>query len=114
LDGGLAGKVPSADTDELGRFQISRLWLGKFQVAAKKEDEGYPDTNSGFYSDRKVAPITLSLSHLSPLKVLWVVNGGPPCLGSPETGKLPWGQIQLGDYVVYRDLGMEGCRIAYT
>lgn len=65
LDRALGAKVPSADTDELGRFQISRLWLGKFAVTAKKEDEGYPDTGSGFYSDRKVPPITLSLSHLS-------------------------------------------------
>ena len=65
LDRGLAAKVPSGDTDELGRFQISRLWLGEFAVTAKKEDEGYPDTNSGFYSDHKIAPITLSLSHPS-------------------------------------------------
>ena len=62
LDRGLAAKVPSADTDELGHFQINRLWLGKFAVTAKKEDEGYPDTNNYFYSDRKIAPIVLSLS----------------------------------------------------
>ena len=61
LDRGLAAKVPSADTDELGHFQINRLWLGKFAVTAKKEDEGYPDTNNYFYSDRKIAPIVLSL-----------------------------------------------------
>jgi hypothetical protein len=65
LDRGLGGRVPSADSDELGRFEISRLWLGKFAVTAKKEGEGYPDTNWGFYSDRRVAPITLSLSHPS-------------------------------------------------
>lgn len=65
LDRGLAAKVPSADTNELGHFQISRLWLGKFAVTAKKEDEGYPDTNIAFYSDQKIAPITLSLSHPS-------------------------------------------------
>jgi hypothetical protein len=39
--------------------------LGKFAVTAKKENEGYPDTNTGFYSDSKIAPITLSLSHPS-------------------------------------------------
>src|SRR5882762_3575957 len=64
-DRGMAAKVPSADTDELGHFQIKHLWLGKFAVTAKKEDEGYPDTGSGFYRDSKIAPITLSLSHPS-------------------------------------------------
>jgi len=65
LDRALAAKVPSADTNELGHFQINHLWLGEFAVTAKKEDEGYPDTNSAFYSDNKIAPITLSLSHPS-------------------------------------------------
>jgi len=65
LDRGLAAKVPSADTDELGHFQIDHLWLGTFAVTAKKEDEGYPDMNSGFYSDSEITPITLSLSHPS-------------------------------------------------
>jgi hypothetical protein len=65
LDRGLAAKVPSADTDELGHFQINHLWLGIFVVTAKKEDEGYPDTNQGFYSDSKIAPVTLALSHPS-------------------------------------------------
>ncbi len=46
--------------DELGHFQINHLWLGKFAVTAKKEDEGYPDTSSS-----KIAPITLSLPHPS-------------------------------------------------
>lgn len=65
LDRGLIGKRPSADTDELGRFQINHLWLGKFAVTAEKEDEGYPDVSSNFYSDNEAAPITLSLSHPS-------------------------------------------------
>ena len=51
LDRGLIGKAPSADTDELGRFQINHLWLGKFGVTAEKEDEGYPDVSSNFYAD---------------------------------------------------------------
>jgi len=38
-DRALAAKVPSADTDDLGHFQINHLWLGKFAVTAKKEDE---------------------------------------------------------------------------
>jgi len=61
----MVAKVPSADTDELGHFQIKHLWLGKFAVTAKKEDEGYPDISSGFYRNSKIAPITLSLSHPS-------------------------------------------------
>ncbi len=28
MDRGMAAKVPSADTDELGHFQIKHLWLG--------------------------------------------------------------------------------------
>jgi len=64
-DRGMAAKVRSADTDELGHFQIKHLWLGKFAVTAKKEDEGYPDTSTSFYRDSKIAPITLSLSHPS-------------------------------------------------
>jgi len=65
LDRALAAKVPSADTDELGHFHINHLWLGKFAVTAKKEDEGYPNTSIGFYSDRKIPPTILSLAHPS-------------------------------------------------
>src|SRR4029077_473611 len=50
-DRGMGAKIPSAITDELGHFQINHLWLGKFAVSAKKEDEDYPDTNSSFYND---------------------------------------------------------------
>jgi hypothetical protein len=70
LDRALAAKVPSADTDELGHFRISHLWLGKFAVTAKKEDEGYPGTNSHFYSDNKIAPTILSLSHPSATDII--------------------------------------------
>jgi len=56
LDRALAAKVPSADTDELGHFQINHLLLGVFAVTAKKEDEGYPDTNSVFYSGQQNSP----------------------------------------------------------
>jgi hypothetical protein len=59
----LAAEIPSADTDEAGHFQINHLWFGELSVSAKKEDEGYPDTSSGFYSDSKIAPKSLSLSH---------------------------------------------------
>ena len=53
LDRALAAKVPSADTDELGHFQINHLWLGRFAVTAKKEDEGYPDTSSASIATTK-------------------------------------------------------------
>jgi hypothetical protein len=43
--------MPSADTDGMGHFHIKHLWLGTFAVTARKEDEGYPDISSGFYSD---------------------------------------------------------------
>jgi hypothetical protein len=67
-DRGIVAKVPSADTDELGHFQIKHLWLGKFAVSAKKEDEGYPDTSGGFYSDGNIDRITLT-SPLQPATV---------------------------------------------
>ncbi len=59
-DRGLAAKVPSATTDESGRFVISQLWLGTFQVGAKKESEGYADQTQGFYNQQKIAPTVLS------------------------------------------------------
>jgi hypothetical protein len=64
----MGAKVPSADTDELGHFQIKHLWLGEFAVTAKKEDEGYPDVSSGFYSEGKIERITLT-SPLQPATV---------------------------------------------
>src|SRR4029077_3772990 len=48
-----------------GRFVVSQLWLGKFQVGAKKESEGYADQTQGFYNQKKIPPTTLSLSHPS-------------------------------------------------
>jgi len=60
-DRGMAGNVPSATTDEQGRFQIAHLWLGQFAIGAKKENEGYPDTGKPFYSDgRKLEYVTLT------------------------------------------------------
>ena len=68
MDGGMAAKVPSADTDAMGQFQIKHLWPGRFEVTAKKEDEGYPDTSGYFYSDGKIDRITLT-SPLQPATV---------------------------------------------
>ena len=41
-DRGLAAPLPSATTDEFGRFVVSQLWLGKFQVGAKKNPKVMP------------------------------------------------------------------------
>src|SRR6185312_4792152 len=49
IDRALFGSVPHANTDENGRFVIQHLWLGKFRVSAKKEEEGYPQLTYGFY-----------------------------------------------------------------
>jgi hypothetical protein len=48
IDRGMAGIVPSSATDENGHFVIQSLWLGKFQVSAKKEEEGYPELTYAF------------------------------------------------------------------
>ena len=64
-DRGLAAKVPSAITDEFGHFEVSQLWLGKFQVGAKKESEGYADETQGFYNQKRIAPTVLSFSRPS-------------------------------------------------
>jgi hypothetical protein len=95
-DRGMVAKVPSADTDELGHFHIKHLWLGEFEVTAKKEDEGYPDTGSSFYSDGKVdrtkltsflqsATVTVLLGPKAGILVGTItdsVNGAPlnPCV----------------------------------
>jgi len=76
-DRGLAAKLPSADTDELGHFHIKHLWLGRFAVTANKVDEGYPDTSKGFYSDGKVDRATLtSFFQVSTVTVLLGAKAG--------------------------------------
>ena len=52
-------------TDETGYYaiHISRSWFGKFVVAAKKEDEGFPDMSDQFYSGGNFQTATLSASH---------------------------------------------------
>jgi hypothetical protein len=57
--------VPHADTDETGHYAIPipRSWFGKFAVAAKKEDEDYPDMSNQFYSDGKFQTVTLTSDH---------------------------------------------------
>lgn len=57
--------IPHADSDETGHYalRIPYSWFGKFAVAAKKEDEGYPDMTNQFYSDGKFQTVALSASH---------------------------------------------------
>ncbi len=61
----MATIIPQADTDEIGyfRIEIPSSWFGKFAVAAKKEDEDYPDMSKQFYSDGKFQTITLTSGH---------------------------------------------------
>ena len=61
----IAAIIPHADTDETGYFtiRISSSWFGRFAVAAKKEDEDYPDMSSQFYSDGKFETVTLTPAH---------------------------------------------------
>lgn len=57
--------IPHAETDESGYFaiHISRSWFGKFAVAAKKEDEDYPDMSMQFYSDGRFETVRLTSRH---------------------------------------------------
>jgi hypothetical protein len=57
--------IPHATTDETGYYaiHISRSWFGKFAVASKKEDEGFPDMSNQFYSDGNFQTATLSANH---------------------------------------------------
>jgi hypothetical protein len=61
----IIGIIPHADTDETGYFRIAipSSWFGRFAVAAKKEDEDYPDMSTQFYSDGKFETITLTSGH---------------------------------------------------
>lgn len=73
--------IPHANTDETGHYAISitRSWFGKFAVAAKKEDEDYPDMSRQFYSDGKFQTVNLSASHPNATVII--------CLG-PKAGVL--------------------------
>jgi hypothetical protein len=54
--------IPHAETDETGYYaiHISRSWFGKFAVAAKKEDENFPNMSNQFYSDGNFQTATLT------------------------------------------------------
>jgi hypothetical protein len=75
--------IPQAETDETGYFRIDipSSWFGKFAVAAKKEDEDYPDMSKQFYSDGKFETITLTSGH--PAETVIIRLG-------PKAGVLVW------------------------
>jgi hypothetical protein len=54
--------IPYAQTDDTGYFaiHIPRSWFGKVAVAAKKEDEDYPDMSMEFYNDGKFETVKLT------------------------------------------------------
>jgi len=49
IDSGM-GKVPTAHTDEQGMFLIKRLAPGTYRISISKREDGYPPTDSPFYS----------------------------------------------------------------
>ena len=76
--------IPHADTDETGYFaiHIPRPWFGKFAVAAKKEDEDYPDMSKQFYSDGKFETITLTSGHPAETVIIRLGPKGGVLLGT--------------------------------
>ncbi len=76
--------IPHADTDETGYFaiHIPRSWFGKFAVAAKKEDEDYPDMGTQFYSDGKFKTITLTSDHPAETVIIRLGPKGAVLLGT--------------------------------
>jgi len=59
----LATLIPQAETDEKGYFSIHHLWLVRYAIGAKKEDEGYADATIQFYSDGAFETATLTDDH---------------------------------------------------
>lgn len=53
------GAVPTAMTDERGQFAIRHLTPGDFRLDTAKEEDGYPPTFWGFYSDAQPVRVTL-------------------------------------------------------
>jgi hypothetical protein len=79
----MAAIIPHADSDETGYFaiHIPRSWFGRFAVAAKKEDEDYPDMSNQFYSDGKFETITLSTGHPAETVIIRLGPKGGVLLG---------------------------------
>jgi hypothetical protein len=76
--------IPHADTDETGYYaiHIPRSWFGKFAVAAKKEDENFPDMSKQFYSDGKFQTATLTVNHPAETVIIRLVSKAGVLIGT--------------------------------
>lgn len=54
------GPIRYFGTDDEGSFRIPGLPFGEYRVFAKKEEDGYPDTGSAFYSNNLFPTAVLS------------------------------------------------------
>jgi len=50
-------------TDDAGNFAIGRVPWGTYRVNTGKEESGYPDSDSDFYSNNEVPTVTISPEH---------------------------------------------------
>src|SRR6267142_354098 len=76
--------IPHADTDETGYYaiHIPRSWFGKFAVAAKKENENFPDMSNQFYSDGKFQTATLTVNHPAETVIIRLVSKAGVLIGT--------------------------------
>lgn len=74
----------AALTDESGRFTLSGLPAGEYQIRAVKEEEGYPDMTFNFYSSASQEGKWPRVSVLGDQPVRGLVLG----VGDPQTGRL--------------------------
>ena len=58
----MAKKILYVETDENGFFLIDRLDFGKYYVGAMKEEEGYGNSDSSFFSDNPRQRLRLLLN----------------------------------------------------
>ena len=60
--GFLKGIIPHALTDKLGKFTFKTLPPGIYNLNAKKDEDGYPDSDSAFHHGRPPAnlPVTVN------------------------------------------------------
>src|SRR5436309_7246404 len=61
-EGFITGLMPSANTDEKGRFSIKGLMPGRYKVYASKESDGYPEPISTFYMGNSVKVQEIAVS----------------------------------------------------
>lgn len=60
--GFLSGKIPRALTDKLGKFAFKELSPGTYELNAKKDDDGYPISDSAFHYGRTTAKIQVTVN----------------------------------------------------